>query len=191
MKRLKFFWPYLSIKNPKIRKNEDTPLHFVAYHGLSDVAEFMIEELQSVEELFPENNSCTTPLHNMCRGHADIIRCLRRKIDFELINQRLFQDILKEAIDYGYLDCVKALVEKQTPYFQRKAVDIAKNYYSSNELSMNQNHYNIVQYLSEQFTLTSNIPVTLKISKGPYFNYVSMFLSIFDQLSTLVCMFTK
>ena len=26
---------------------------------------------------------------------------------------------------------------------------------------------------------------------GPYFNYVSMFLSIFDQLSTLVSMFTK
>ena len=27
--------------------------------------------------------------------------------------------------------------------------------------------------------------------KGPYFNYVSMFLSIFDQLSTLVSMFSK
>ena len=159
MKRLKFFWPYLTNKNPKIGKNEDTPLHFVAYHGLSDVADFMIEELQSVENLFPENNSCTTPLHNMCRGHAAIIRSLRRKIDFEFINQSLFQDILKEAINYGYLDCVKALVEKQTPYFQRKAVDIAKNYYSSNVLSMNQNHYKIVQYLSEEFTLTSNIKV--------------------------------
>ena len=156
---MKFFWPYLTNKNPKIGKNEDTPLHFVAYHGLSDVANFMIVELQSVENVFPENNSCTTPLHNMCRGHADIIRSLRRKIDFEFINQSLFQDILKEAINYGYLDCVKALVEKQTPYFQRKAVDIAKNYYSSNVLSMNQNHYKIVQYLSEEFTLTSKTKV--------------------------------
>ena len=28
-------------------------------------------------------------------------------------------------------------------------------------------------------------------SKGPYFNYVSTFLTIFDQLSNLVNMFTK
>ena len=27
--------------------------------------------------------------------------------------------------------------------------------------------------------------------KGPYFNYVSTFLTIFDQLSNLVSMFTK
>ena len=29
------------------------------------------------------------------------------------------------------------------------------------------------------------------LHKGPYFNYVSTILSIFDQLSTLVSMFTK
>ena len=30
-----------------------------------------------------------------------------------------------------------------------------------------------------------------KPAKGPYFNYVSTFLTIFDQLSNLVSMFTK
>ena len=31
----------------------------------------------------------------------------------------------------------------------------------------------------------------LALVGGPYFNYVSTFLSIFDQLSTLVCNLTK
>ena len=52
---MKFFWPYLSNKNPPIVKNREgqedscaykTPFHFVAYYGLSDVADFMLEELQ-------------------------------------------------------------------------------------------------------------------------------------------------
>ena len=39
--------------------------------------------------------------------------------------------------------------------------------------------------------ITNIISVALyAFSKGPYFNYVSMFLSIFDQLSTLVSIFT-
>ena len=50
LKRLKFFWPYLSNKNPTIKKvlaqGQNTPLHFVAYHGLNDVADFMVEEIQ-------------------------------------------------------------------------------------------------------------------------------------------------
>ena len=111
LKRLKFFWPYLSIKNPKIGKNEDTPLHFVAYHGLSDVFDFMIEELQSVEECLTKNKRGTTPLHNLSRGHAEIIRSLRRKMDFEFINTYLFMNILEKAVKYGYLDCIKALIE--------------------------------------------------------------------------------
>ena len=48
---MKFFWPYLSNKNPKIGNNEGTPFHFVAYHGLSDVADFMLEELQQDSEI--------------------------------------------------------------------------------------------------------------------------------------------
>ena len=115
MKRLKFFWPYLSNKNEKIGSNEDTPLHFVAYHGLSDVFDFMIEEIQSVDECLTKNKSGRTPLHNMSRkGHAEIIRSLRRKMDFESINPNLFKNILGKAIRYGHKDCIKALIENST-----------------------------------------------------------------------------
>ena len=68
---MKFFWPYLSNKNPKFNKNEDTPLHFVAYNGLSDVFDFMIEEKQSVKDLLHKNKEGITPLHYACiNGHA-------------------------------------------------------------------------------------------------------------------------
>ena len=96
MQRLKFFWPYLSNKNPKFNKNEDTPLHFVACNGLTDVFDFMIEEKQSVEDCLYTNEShgYITPLHYACiNGHAEIIRSLRRKIDFELIEPSLFGNI--------------------------------------------------------------------------------------------------
>ena len=46
--RLKFFWPYLTNKNPKIEnQHETTPFDFVIYYGLSDVADFMRKELLS------------------------------------------------------------------------------------------------------------------------------------------------
>ena len=153
MKRLKFFWPYLLNKNPKFNENEDTPFHFVAYNGISDVADFMIGELQSVTDLLPKNKADITPLHNiMFQGHAEIIRSLRRKIDFELIEPRLFEDILRKGIQYGSLDCIKALLEKQTSYFQRNGVWIARKYYS---YTKNENHYKIEQYLSKEFGLTT------------------------------------
>ena len=155
MNRLKFFWPYLSNKNPKFNKNEDTPFHFVTYHGISDVADFMMGELHSVKDLLPENKEGTTPLHNMCRGHVEIIRSLRRKIDFELIEPTLFEDILQKAIQYGSLDCIKALLEKQTSYFQRNGVWIARNYYSDTK---NENHYKIGKYLSKEFHTTFILP---------------------------------
>ena len=114
MKRLKFFWPYLSNKNPKIGKFEQTPFHFVAYHGLSDVADFMLEEPQgAVEDYLCKNGGSITPLHNASRnGNPEIIRSLQRKIDFEFINKEWLQDSLQEAVEYGHLDCVKALLEK-------------------------------------------------------------------------------
>ena len=50
------------------------------------------------------------------------------------------------------------------------------------------------KHLQRSFLLTmytSDTYLYFKISiKGPYFNYVSTFLSIFDQLSTLVSIFT-
>ena len=162
MKRLKFFWPYLSNKNPKIcwiRYRDDTPFHFVVFHGLSDVATFMIEELQAIDDCFTGNDMDTsldnkfkeyvTPVHIMFEGgHAEIIRSLGRKVNFEFINPALFKEILHVAIECGYLDCIKALVEKQTLSFQRNAVDITKNYHSK---TMNPNDFKIVQYLSEEF----------------------------------------
>ena len=46
--RLKFFWPYLTNKNPKIEyKHETTPFDFVTYYGLSDVADFIREEVSN------------------------------------------------------------------------------------------------------------------------------------------------
>ena len=117
MKRLKFFWPYLTNKNPKIGKNEDTPLHFVACNGLTDVFDFMIEEKQSVEDCLYTNGShgYITPLHYACiNGHAEIIRSLTQKIELNFINQCFFKESLYAAITYGHFDCVKALLEKQT-----------------------------------------------------------------------------
>ena len=155
MNRLKFFWPYLTNKNPKFNKNEDTPFHFVAYNGISDVADFMMGELHSVKDLLPENKEGITPLHYMSRGHVEIIRSLRRKIDFELIKPTMFEDILQKAIEYGSLECLKALLEKQTSYFQRSCVWIARNYYS---YTMYEGHHKIAQYLSKEFGLSTYEP---------------------------------
>ena len=122
---------------------------------MSDVAGFMIEEL-SVDECLTKNSIDITPLHHMVtEGHAEIIRSLRRKIDFEFIDPNFFKEILHEAIDYGYLDCIKALLEKQSLSFQSNAVDIAKNYQSM----LNQNQYEIVHYLSEEL---SRVPIFQK-----------------------------
>ena len=160
LKRLKFFWPYLSNKNPMIEKYENTPFHFVTFHGLSDVANFMIEELSVEDCLTKDGYYGYTPLHTMVRrGHAEIIRSLRRKIDFEgkLIIPKLFEEVLQCAIGHGNLDCIMALLEKQTSYFQRNADGIARNYYSQTK---NQNHYKIAKYLSKEFGL-SVLPISI------------------------------
>ena len=164
-------------KNPKFGKCENTPFHFVASHGLSDVADFMIEELQSGEDCLCcfrhhhgycysryyhgychysliTNNRGTTPLHHMVedRGQAKIIRSLRRKLDFELIDPYLYNRIILAALRYENLDCIKALIEKQTPSFQKNVVDTVKNYYfSKNDFWMNLNYYKIVLYLKKDF----------------------------------------
>ena len=166
MKRLKFFWPYLSNKNPIVGRQETTPFHFVAYYGLSDIADFMLEELQSVEDCLHENTSSKTPLHYACiNGHAEIIRSLRRTKDFEFINPQWFKKSLYEAIENGHLDCVKALLDELTSDFKKNLayklpylansellyrdsnpVDYARHFYSKTK---NQDHYKIVKYLSQ------------------------------------------
>ena len=102
-------------------KYEETPFHFVAFHGLSDVADFMLEDFHAIEDCLPTNQrGDKTPLYYASiNGHAKIIRSLRRKIDFEFINIEWFKKSLYFAIRHGHLDCVKALLEKQTPYFRK------------------------------------------------------------------------
>ena len=156
LKRLKFFWPYLSSKNPKIKG--DTPFHFIAYHGLSDVADFMVEKIG--EDCLNGNesglNGCV--LYIVSRnGHAEIIRSLTQKIELNFINQYFFKESLYAAITYGHIDCVKALLEKQTSYFRKNiceepgfchemnAFDIATLNYSKTK---NQNYDQIVKYLT-------------------------------------------
>ena len=170
MKRLKFFWPYLSNKNPNIGNGENTTLHFVAYHGLSKVADFMIQEIQSVEDFLHMNERDITPLEmtsrGESRGHAEIIRSVRRKIDFELIDPRMFKNILLEAIDYGYVDCVKALLEKQTLHFQRNAIDIIKTYQSDVFQTRIRNRIpKIVQYLSKELKFSDNLDMSLNLKR--------------------------
>ena len=133
-----------------IEKCENTPFHFVTFHGLSDVADFMLEELSVEDCLTKDGEYGYTPLHTMVRrGHAEIIRSLRRKIDFELFDPNFFKEILHHAIDRGYLDCIKALLEKQNLVFQSNAIDIAKNYHSMRNL----NQYKILHYLSEELVV--------------------------------------
>ena len=64
LERLKFFWPYLTDKNPRYGIYNKTPLHFLATHGLNDVAEFMIDHL---EDPNPADSFSITPLHNASR----------------------------------------------------------------------------------------------------------------------------
>ena len=127
LKRLKFFWPYLSNKNPKVGNNEGTPFHFVAYHGLSDVADFLIEELQSAEICLIKDNMDTVDLiHTIFRGHAEIIQSFLQKIDFELIYPGLFQETLHQAIRCGNLDLINALLEKQLHLFKQMLLILLK-----------------------------------------------------------------
>ena len=92
-------------------------------------------------------------------GHAEIIRALQGKINFEEINSGLFERGLHKAIEYGQLECVKALLENRTSQFKKNlankhiknymnAVNTAKHYYAI--CRFNENRFNIVQYLSQE-----------------------------------------
>ena len=58
-----------------------------------------------VEECLPRRRiKYMTPLHYASsNGHADIIRSLRQKIDFQLINQSWIKESLIQAIKNGHL----------------------------------------------------------------------------------------
>ena len=132
----------------------------------------MLEELQSVEYCLHTNTSDKTPLHFACmNGQAEIIRSLQRTKDFEFINPKWFKESLYDAIQNGHLDCIKALLDKQTSDFKKNLAykmpylansellyhnsnpaDVAKHFYSKTK---NQNHYNILEYLSQLFELST------------------------------------
>ena len=115
LERLKFFWPYLSNKNPKINDRKNTPFHFVANQGLINVAIFMVEEIQDdILQVCVWDGLLNDVSKN---GHADIIRSLQRKVNFEVILPSLFNGGLLKAIEYGQLECVKALLENRTSQF--------------------------------------------------------------------------
>ena len=91
---MKFFWPYLSNKNQSIIKDREardesctyrTPFHFVAYHGLSDVADFMLEELQQDSEIEylkkVKTTACDLNLVRMSSLAGSLRRVKRIKID--------------------------------------------------------------------------------------------------------------
>ena len=127
-----------------------------------------------VEECLPRKRiKYMTPLHYASsNGHAEIIRSLRQKIDFQFINRSWFKETLIAAIKNGHLDCVKALLENQTTDFKKKLTNKIMlfrkvmrhdmnlddyrqyHYYSTTK---NQNHYKIVKYLSQEleFKLSS------------------------------------
>ena len=176
LKRLKFFWPYLSNKNPIMKehmgKEHFTPFHFVAYYGLSDVADFMVEGIQ--DNILDINENAESLLHNLSKnGYAEIIRSLQRKINFESVAIKI-KTSLHKAIEYGHISCVKALLEEQTSCFKKNicemrsynyggsgtmvpnglnAVDIAKHFYFKWE---NQNHYEIIKYLEHLLECLKN-----------------------------------
>ena len=87
MKRLKFFWPYLSNKNQHLVKDREdrTPFHFVVYHGLSDIADFMLEELQQDSEIEylkkVKTTACDLNLVRMSSLAGSLRRVKRIKID--------------------------------------------------------------------------------------------------------------
>ena len=176
LERLKFFWPYLSNKNPKINGRIGTPFHFVANQGLINVAIFMIEEIQ--DDIITMDESGVGLLNDVAKnGHAEIIRSLQGKINFEEVNPGLFERGLHKAIEYGQLECVKALLENRTSKFKQNfankhiknymnAVNTAKHYYAV--CKFNENRYNIVQYLSQEL----NYPMNPTIS-GPLKRVIS------------------
>ena len=136
-----------------------------------------------VEECLPRRRiKFMTPLHYASsNGHAEIIRSLRQKIDFQLINQSWIKESLIQAIKNGHLGCVKALLENQTTDFKKNLTNkgnkklffrkvmrhdmnfrdyVQYHYYS---IMKNQNHYKLVKYLSQELEFKLSSAKVLRI----------------------------
>ena len=99
------------------------------------------------------------------------------------LNYYLSQDVLQKLPSY----CngrIRSVAELQ------KFFGLYPEFHGKNELPYS-------PHQSHGATSKTNSPADFrqnsvsKFTKGPYFNYVSTFLTIFDQLSNLVSMFTK
>ena len=145
--------PYLLEKNPILGKHQDTPFHFVTYHGLSDVAEFMLEELP--EHCNSRNASGFSPMNYAVKcGHPEIVRSIKRKIT---LSSREIAENLHEAVKNGDLNCVKALLEDQDlesrkeiariVYFCETALQAATSYYKKTQGAEKARYLQIVEYL--------------------------------------------
>ena len=136
-----------------IGKYQDTPFHFVAYHGLSDVADFMLEKLQ--DHCNSKNINDKSPMTYAVKcGHPEIIRSMRQKLG--LNNDEIVAN-LHAALKNGNFKCVKALLEDQDlesrkeiariVYFCETALQAATSYYKKTQGAEKARYLQIVEYL--------------------------------------------
>ena len=136
-----------------IGKYQDTPFHFVAYHGLSDVADFMLEKLQ--EHCNSKNVNDKSPMNYAVKcGHPEIIRSMQQKLG---LNDHEIVENLHAAVKNGDYKCVKALLEDQDlesrkeiariVYFCETALQAAKSYYGKTQGAEKARYLQIVEFL--------------------------------------------
>ena len=135
-------------KNPTIGKNQDTPFHFVTYHGLSDVVDFMLEKLP--EHCNSQNASGFSPMNYAVEGgHPEIIRSIKRKIT---LNSQEIIENLHAAVRNGDFNCVQALLEdqdlesrKEIARIEQELVESPRNRLIETALSVAKSYYEKTQ----------------------------------------------
>ena len=138
----------------------------MTYHGLSDVAEFMLEKIP--EHCNSRNASGFSPMNYAVKcGHPEIVRSIKRKIT---LSSREIVKNLHEAMPNGEFKCVKALLEDQNlesrkeiarieqeqvrshpnftgPLFET-ALSVAKSYYEKTQGAEKARYLQIVEFMS-------------------------------------------
>ena len=125
----------------------------MAYHGLSDVADFMLEKLQ--DHCNSKNVNDKTPMNYAVKcGHPEIIRSIRQKLG---PNSDDIVVYLHAALKNGDFKCVKALLEDQDlesrkeiariVYFCETALQAATSYYKKTRGAEKARYLQIVEYL--------------------------------------------
>ena len=138
-----------------IGKYQDTPFHFVAYHGLSDVAQFMLEKLP--EHCNSRNTNNFSPMNYAVEcGHPEIVRSIKQKIT---IRSHDIVRNLHAAVRNGDFKCAKALLEDQDLESRKEiarivymphdwtALQAAKSYYKKTRGAEKARYLQIVEFL--------------------------------------------